>query len=220
MKRILALLNTEIGRKALMGITGLLMIGFLITHMAANLLVLTDKAAYNSYSHNLISNPLIYIAEFGLIALFVGHLVSGIAVTLSNNKARPVGYARKDRANRDGRKSLASSTMIFSGIVMLVFVPLHLFTFKFGTHYDTADGSMRDLHRLVVEVFRNPAYVIWYLVALPILGVHAWHGFGSGFESLGVAYSKELRRVGQGLAVLLTLGFLAVPVAVILGGAS
>lgn len=218
MKRILALLRTDIGRKALMGITGLLLIGFLISHMLANLLVIFDKDGYNHYSHNLISNPLIYVAELGLVALFVGHLVSGIVVTMRNRAARPAAYQVKTRADRTGRKSLASSTMIFSGILMLVFVPLHILTFKFGPWYDTADGQMRDLHRLVVEVFQNPLALAWYFVALPILGVHAWHGFGSGFESLGVTYSKELRRFGQALAVVITIGFLAVPVYVMLGG--
>ncbi|HEY2776013.1 MAG TPA: succinate dehydrogenase cytochrome b subunit [Candidatus Binatia bacterium] len=220
MKRFFALLRTDIGRKALMGATGLLLIGFLITHMLANLLVIFDKDAYNAYSYHLTSNPLLYLAEAGLLLFFVAHLVSGIVVTHRNRAARPIAYQQKTKADATGRKSLASSTMIFSGIVMLVFVPLHLVTFKFGPHYTTADGSMRDLYRLVLEVFRSPLYTTWYLVALPILGVHAWHGFGSGFESLGVSYSRELRRFGQALAVALTVGFMAVPVYVILRGAS
>lgn len=218
MNRIFALLRTDIGRKALMGLTGLLLIGFLISHMLANLLVLFDADGYNHYSHALVSNPLIYLAEAGLLAFFVGHFVSGILVTLRNRAARPVAYQVAKKQGTTGRKSLASATMIVSGLVMLVFVPLHLVVFKFGAWYPTADGQMRDLHRLVLEVFRDPVHLAWYLVALPILGVHAWHGFGSGFESLGVAYSRELRRVGQALAVLITLGFMAVPIWVALGG--
>jgi succinate dehydrogenase / fumarate reductase cytochrome b subunit len=218
MNRILALLRTDIGRKALMGLTGLLLIAFLISHMLANLLVIFDPEGYNSYSHTLTSNPLIYLAELGLFAFFAGHFVSGIVVWWRNRAARPAPYQLKVRADRTGRKSIASTTMIVSGIVMLVFVPLHILTFKFGTYYATEDGQMRDIHRLVMEVFRNPLYVAWYLVALPILGTHAWHGFGSGFESLGVAYSKGLRRLGQTIAVVLTLGFIAVPIFVILGG--
>jgi len=220
MKRILALLKTDIGRKALMGVTGLLLIGFLVMHMSANLLVLFDKDAYNTYSDTLIRNPLIYLAEAALALFFIGHFVSGIVVTLRNRKARPDGYAVKARAGDTGRKSFASSTMIVSGLVMLAFVPLHLETFKFGAWYDTPDG-MRDLHRLVLEVFQNPFYVAWYVVALAFLGFHAWHGFGSGFESLGVAWSRELRRFGQVLAVVLTLGFMIVPIYVLAtGGAS
>jgi succinate dehydrogenase / fumarate reductase, cytochrome b subunit len=218
MNRILALLRTEIGRKALMGITGLLLIAFLISHMLANLLVIFDKDGYNHYSHNLTSNPLVYLAELGLLAFFVGHFISGILVWQRNRAARPVDYQFKVAADRTGRKSIASTTMILSGLVMLVFVPLHLETFKFGAWYTTPDGQMRDLHRLVIEVFQSPLYTLWYLVAMPILGAHAWHGFGSGFESLGVSYKRELRMLGRAIAVVLTVGFMAVPLYVMLGG--
>lgn len=220
MKRLLALLQSDIGRKALMGLTGLLLIGFLIAHMSANLLVPFSKDAYNAYSHHLITNPLIYLAELALLAFFAGHLLTGILVTLKNWGARPVGYQRKDRAGGPSRKSLASSTMIYTGLVMLVFVPLHLKTFKFGAWYDvqTPDGTMRDLHRLTIEVFQSPLQAAWYLGALALLGFHAWHGFGSGFESLGVAHRAGLRRFGQALALIITVGFMVVPVYVLLGG--
>jgi succinate dehydrogenase / fumarate reductase cytochrome b subunit len=196
-----------------MGATGLLMIGFLITHMSANLLVLFDKEAYNNYSHKLISNPLIYLAEAALLAFFASHFLVGIVFYLRNRTARPQPYALKARAGHTSRKSLASTTMILSGIVMLVFVPLHLITFKFGAHYDWAGHeNARDLHRLVLEIFHKPLYVLWYLVALPILGAHAWHGFGSAFESVGVPYRPWLAGFGRVLAVVLTVGFMAVPI--------
>ncbi|HYC55616.1 MAG TPA: succinate dehydrogenase cytochrome b subunit [Candidatus Binatia bacterium] len=218
MKRILMLLGSTIGRKVLMGVTGLLMIAFLITHMAANLLVLFDAHGYNEYSHKLITNPLVYLAEFGLLVLFVSHFVTAFVLTKENRDARPVAYHRKDMAGAPSRKSLASSTMILSGIALLVFVPLHLKTFKFGHWYETADGGMRDLYKLVIEVFQSPGYTAFYLIALPLLGFHAWHGFGSAFESMGVAYKKELRMTGQALAVILTAGFMAVPVWVFFAG--
>jgi succinate dehydrogenase / fumarate reductase cytochrome b subunit len=206
-----------------MAVTGLLLIGFLIAHMSANLLVIFDAEAYNEYSHTLISNPLIYAAEFGLLALFVGHLVSGIAVTLRNRRARPVPYALKNPAGHTSRKTLASSTMIFSGVVMLVFVPLHILTFKFGAWYDSVDHpGVRDLHRLVLEEFQRPGFVVWYLVALTVLGAHAWHGFGSAFESIGVSQRSWIRAIGKALTAVLWAGFCAVPIYVyfFVGGAS
>ena len=196
-----------------MAATGLLLIGFLVAHMSANLLVLFNRDAYNNYSHHLITNPLIYLAEAALVALFVGHLVAGILFYRRNREARPLAYAQKSRAGHTSRKSLASSTMIFSGLVLLVFVPIHLHTFKFGEYYEWAGHQgARDLYRLVIEVFHKPIFVLWYLIALPILGAHAYHGFGSAFESLGVAYRPWLRGAGQALAVVLTAGFMAVPV--------
>jgi len=221
--RLRAFVTSAIGRKIAMGLTGLLMIGFLITHMAANLLVLFNADAYNHYSEKLISNPLIYLAEAALIAFFVSHFVLGIVFYRRNRAARPEAYGLKSRAGGTSRKSLASTTMIFSGLVMLLFVPLHIATFKFGTWYDwSGHEGARDLYRLVVEIFRKPAYVIFYLVALPILGAHAWHGFGSAFESLGVRYRSWLAGFGHALAVLLTIGFALVPIYVYFftGGAS
>lgn len=211
--RLRSFVTSSIGRKIVMAITGLLMIGFLIAHMAANLLVLFDAHAYNDYSEKLISNPLIYLAEAALVAFFAGHLVAGLAVWWKNRQARPEPYALKERAGHTSRKSLASTTMILSGLVMLAFVPLHIMTFKFGAWYEvTDDPQIRDLHRLVVEVFQKPVYVVWYLVALPILGAHAWHGFGSAFESVGVRYRPWIHGSGRALAVVLTLGFIAVPI--------
>ncbi len=219
MDRVKILLNSNIGRKLLMAATGLLLIGFLVAHMAANLLVMVSAEAYNAYSHALISNPLIYLAELGLIAFFVAHFISGVLVTKTNYDARAVGYRSNERAGDPSRKSLASTTMIISGVVLLIFVPAHVAFMKFGPWYDaTYDPAVRDLHRLVLETFTHAGPVIVYTVALSLLGFHAWHGFGSAFESLGITHKPALRFLGQGLALLLTIGFLAVPILVYLNG--
>lgn len=219
MSTIIAFLSTSVGRKTLMGLTGLLLIGFLVAHLAGNLLIFVGPAAFNEYSHKLVSNPLIYVAEAGLLLLFVAHFVSGILVYRRGSAARPVKYEHKRWAGYTSNKSIASTTMIVSGLVMLVFVPLHIWTFKLGTYYATAaDPEIRDLYRLVIEEFRKPGYVVWYTLAMIVLGFHLWHGFGSGFESLGVHYRRMLRRVGQGLAVVLSIGFLSIPVLVYLMG--
>src|SRR5262245_33179351 len=88
MSRLRALLSSGIGRKVLMGATGLLLIAFLIAHMSANLLVLFDANAYNNYSEHLVTNPLIYLAEAALVAFFVSHLVAGILFYRRNREAR------------------------------------------------------------------------------------------------------------------------------------
>ncbi len=217
MSAVASFLTSSIGRKVAMALTGLLLLLFLVTHLAANLLILVDAEAYNEYSHALTSNPLIYLAEAGLLALFILHLVSGILVTVKGRAARPQGY-REDRwAGGASNKSFASATMIFSGVFFLLFVPLHIIGFKFGTYYEGA-GGIRDLHRLVVEEFQNPMLVGFYVVAMAILGFHLWHGFGSALESLGITHKKELRRAGQVIAVLLAGGFLVIPIAVFMMG--
>lgn len=218
MSRLGRLLTSSIGRKMLMGASGLLLLAFLVVHVSGNLLLFAGPATFNAYSHGLVTNPLVYVAELGLLVLFVAHFVSGLVVTRTNWAARPTGYAMKRRAGGASHKSLASTTMILTGLVVLVFVPLHLWTFKYGPHYAASnDPGVRDLHRLVIEVFRRPLEVAWYVAAMVIVGFHLWHGFGSGLESLGVTHQTALRRIGQALALAITIGFLVVPIAVFLG---
>lgn len=210
---------TGIAQKMLMGATGLLLLAFLVVHVSGNLVLFAGRDAFNHYSHTLVSNPLIYVAELGLVGLFVAHLVLGLAVTRRNRVARPVAYAMKRGTGRTvSSKSVASTTMILSGLFVLAFVPLHLWTFKYGPHYASpADPAVRDLHRLVLEIFARPLEVAWYVGAMLVVGLHLWHAFGSGLESLGVTHRPALRRVGHALAVAITVGFLVVPVAIFLG---
>jgi len=213
-------IRSSIGQKILLALTGLLLIGFLIVHLAGNLLIFSGPDAYNAYSEKLVTNPLIYVAEAALLMLFVAHFVTGFVVTRRNRAARPILYYRQKWVRRSSHKTLASTTMILSGLVVLVFVPIHLHTFKFGPRYPSAaDSRVRDLHRLVVEVFEDPRYVAWYVFALIVIGLHLWHGFGSAFQSLGVTNRGALYRCGQMLAVVLAGGFLAIPVIIFLTGA-
>lgn len=208
--------KSSVGRKFIMGLTGLALSGFVLTHMAGNLLMFVSPEAYNRYGHTLTSNPLIYIAEIGLIALFLVHLFCAITLTLENRAARgDQGY----RASPSGAKasSLAARSMIYTGSIILVFTILHLITFKFGTYYSAVyDGvEMRDLHRLMVEVFESPIYVGWYIVSLLLLGVHLKHGVSSCFQSLGLShprYTPFIKCAGVLYAVIVTVGFIAQPV--------
>lgn len=220
MSAIGAFLTSSIGRKVLMAVTGLLLFLFLVTHLAANLLILVDAEAFNAYSHALVSNPLIYFAEFGLLAVFVVHFVSGIVIFNRGRAARPAAYKDDRWAGGTSHKSVASSTMILSGAFFLLFVPLHVWGFKFGAHYDAGNG-VRDLHRLVVEEFQKPLLVSFYVAGMAILGFHLWHGLGSALESLGVTHRKGLRLAGQLIAVAMAGGFTIIPIAVyLMGGGS
>ncbi len=217
MSAIVTFLNSSIGRKVSMALTGLFMILFLVAHLLGNLLIFVGADSFNHYSHSLISNPLIYVAEIGLVVLFVLHIASGISVYLRSRAARPEAYKQAQWAGATSHKSLASATMILSGAFIAVFVPLHLWKFKFGTFYPGPEG-MRDIYRLVIEEFQNPLIVVFYTIAMVVLGFHLWHAFGSAFESLGVAYRKPLRRFGHALAIVVAGGFLLIPVALFLMG--
>jgi succinate dehydrogenase / fumarate reductase cytochrome b subunit len=207
--------SSTIGSKQLMGLTGLGLCLFLLLHMAGNVLILVGPEAFNMYGHKIITNPLLYIAEVGLVAIFLVHVFKAAVVTLLNKSARPQKYAV--RSNREKKTSLASRTLGFQGIIILVFIILHLATFKYGAHYTTSYNGVevRDLYRLVLEVFRKPGYVIWYTIALIILSLHLGHGFYSCFQSLGLnhpKYTPALKTMGYLYDFAVTAGFIILPV--------
>ena len=220
MSSLLRFLSSSVGTKILVALTGLGFAAFLVTHLAANLLVLVDPHGFNAYSHKLITNPLIYLAEAGLLVLFVTHAFKGVAVTLRNRRARGQGYAVKHRAGHTSRKSLASTTMIVTGIWLLLFVVIHIKTFKFGPWYETPDG-MRDLSRLVHEIYREPLHVAFYVLSMVVVGMHLSWGLSSAFQSMGVEhprYNAFIRGAGLTIAVLMGIGFALIPVVIYFGG--
>jgi succinate dehydrogenase / fumarate reductase, cytochrome b subunit len=209
--------SSSIGSKFLIAFTGLSLLIFLFAHLAGNLLFIAGPDAFNEYSHKLVSNPLIYAAELGLLAVFVLHIIKTVAMFAGGYSARPQGYARKTWAktkNDRSRKSLSSSTMIVTGTIVLLFVVTHLLTFKFGPYYETAAG-IRDLYRLQLAVFGNPGYVAFYLVAIGVIVFHLWHGASSAAQSFGIdspTWTPRVRWMGRGLAIFIGLGFAILPV--------
>ena len=209
--------KSSVGRKHLMGLSGLGLSLFVLTHMLGNMLLFVGPQAYNSYSHALVSFELIYVIEAGLAALFLVHAVVGIGLARENRKARSQPYAMA--TNGDKAVSIASKSMIYHGLIILVFTIHHLITFKYGTVYTATYNSveMRDLYRLVTEVFHNPAYVVWYVVALSFLALHLSHGFSSSFQSIGFnhpRYTPCIKRFGCVYAVIVAVGFLAPPLVI------
>lgn len=197
-----------------MGITGLIWAGFVLTHMAGNLLIFVSADAYNAYGHALTSGNLIYVAEIVLVLALIAHVYSAISLTKHNREAKQTRYAVAAKGQK--RVTLASRTMAIQGSLILAFVILHISTFKYGTYYETTVNGvvMRDLARLMVEVFQSPAYVGWYLISLILLGFHLTHGVGSTFQSLGLmngSYREGLRKLSLTYGVVVALGFIAQP---------
>lgn len=207
-------LRSSIGKKTLMGLTGLAWSGFVMTHMLANLLIIFSPEAYNKYSHALITNPFIYLAEAGLVLTLLAHAFTGMKLAAENKSARPEGYAVKPSGEKAA--SVASSTMIYTGSLLLAFVVYHLITFKFGPYYTvTYDGvEMRDLYRLVIEVFQSPLYVFGYVICMFLVGLHLSHGFQSSFQSLGFRhpkYTPAIKVFGTIYSVIVAAGFIVQP---------
>lgn len=211
-------LGSAIGRKQLMALTGLVWSGFVFTHMAGNMLILVGAQAYNKYAHALTSNPFLILAEGILLLSLASHVVYGVKLTVENRKAKSLRAAMPTNGAKAPR--FQSKFMIFHGTLILAFLILHIITFKYGPYYTTTiDGvEMRDLHRLVVEVFKNPLYVAWYLVALVFVGLHLSHGLWSSLSTLGLYHpsrSRALNIIGYLYAVVIAVGFMSQPIYVL-----
>jgi succinate dehydrogenase cytochrome b subunit len=207
--------TSTVGSKLLVAVTGLAMFGFLILHLIGNLMLYLGPDTFNHYGHKLISNPLVYPAEAGLVAIFVLHVWKTIRLTLVSRAARPDRYAVRKSAGYTSRKSLASTTMIASGLFLMVFIPFHVATFKYGAYYPSAaDSAVRDLYRLVVEIFSRPAYVVLYVVGMVTVGFHLWHGIASSAQTLGAdtpTITPRIRVFGWVMALVIGGGFLTIP---------
>jgi succinate dehydrogenase / fumarate reductase cytochrome b subunit len=208
--------SSSVGTKLLIGITGLLLFLYMVLHLAGNALIFAGPEVFNGYSHFLLSNPLIVPIEIGLLLVFLVHIYKTVRMLAANRAARPVGYQKKANAGHTSRKSFASSTMIGSGLILLFFIVVHVKQFKFGSHYETlAALPIRDLYRTEVEVFRNPFWVLVYVVATVLVGLHLRHGIASGFQSVGFdhpLYTRRLTIIGIVLAVIIGAGLGIIPV--------
>lgn len=225
--------SSPVGKKMITGITGLGLVVFVIEHMLGNLtLMFEGEAAYNAYAHFLEGlGPLLYLLEAGLLAFFVFHIVLGINIYLGKRRARPEGYQRYRSAGKPSMQSVSSRSMIVTGCIMLVFLVIHLVSFKFGPggpgHADpayvtTVNGvEMRDLSKLVLHKFQNPLYAFGYVAVMLLLGVHLRHGFWSALQSLGATNPRltpVLYTVGAVLGLLIAVGFLVLPLWVYFSG--
>jgi succinate dehydrogenase / fumarate reductase cytochrome b subunit len=209
-------LSSSVGTKFLIGVTGLLLAAYMVLHLVGNSLIFLGRDTFNEYSHFLISNPLIIPIEIALLLVFVAHIVKATVMWRANKAARPIDYQKKERAGRTSRKGLASSTMIASGFFVLVFVVVHVKQFKFGTFY-LALGSetVRDLYRTEIEVFRNPLWVAFYVIATLLVGLHMSHGVSSAFQSLGLEHPRYTRRIvaaGIVVGVVIAVGLAIIPI--------
>ena len=200
--------------KLLIGVTGLALFLYLVIHIVGNLMVFGGPSFFNRYAYVLESNPLIPIIEIGLLLIFLVHVYKTVTMFLSNQQARPARYVQKKPAGHTSRKSLASSTMIVTGLWLLLFIIVHVKAFRYGTEYEWAEGG-RDLYRLEMENFSNPLIVGFYVLSMFVVGSHLWHGASSAFQSLGMDHPRWTPRIlaaGKVVAVLIAAGFITIAV--------
>jgi succinate dehydrogenase / fumarate reductase, cytochrome b subunit len=225
MPSLLEALQSQVGRKILTGITGVLLVFFIIFHLAGNLAIFGEPDAMNSYSHFLHQlGPLLWIARIGLLLIFVIHAWIGISIWLKKRKARPVDYKVYSSKGGPSKQSLSSRSMAFTGVVLLIFVIFHVNTFALGDMdaVRLADGTqVKDVKSLVIDTFQNPLYAFGYTFVMILLGAHLGHGIWSAFTSLtlrGKKASAIIYSIGVIAAILLAVGFLFIPLYIYFGG--
>ena len=219
MSRVRRVFSSSVGTKLLIGLTGLALFAYLIVHLAGNLLIFGGQEIFNEYSHRLISNPLVVPVEIGLLLIFLLHIYKTVKMWMDNQAARPVRYQKTAWAGHTSRKSLASSTMIYSGLTIFVLVLIHLKQFKFGTMYEIGSPPVRDLYRTEVEIFSQPGWVGLYLIFVGLVAAHLRHGISSAVQSLGIShpvYTKRIVLLGTILAIVIGAGFAIIPLWVLL----
>ncbi len=222
MKTDCAALNSSVGKKVFMALSGIALMLFLLVHLGGNLTLFAcdGGALFNSYAHHLESlGPLLYVAEAGLLAIFLLHVVTAFGVVADKQRARPQGYAVTATKGGNSRMTVASKSMIYTGIILLLFIPLHVWMFKFNagqgfTFVDMHGRETKDLYLVVLYAFSDPVKAWAYAGVMFLLGFHLRHGFWSSLQSLGAMSPKlspGIYALGLVFAVLMAAGFLALP---------
>lgn len=213
--RLGALWNSAVGKKALMAVTGIVLFLFVLVHMIGNLQAFQGAEKLDHYAELLrISPPFLWFTRIVLLVAALVHAVAGIQLWSERQRARPVAY----QDFRPVVSSTASRTMIWSGLLILGFVVYHLLDLTIGVVHPNFQHG-RVYANLVASLSRGIGVAI-YLVAMIGLGFHLWHGLYSMFQSLGLSNrgtSVTIQKFAVAAAVILMLGFSAVPLAVIVG---
>jgi succinate dehydrogenase / fumarate reductase, cytochrome b subunit len=241
MNPIVFLFRSTIGRKLLMAVTGIILVGFVIGHLVGNLQIFSPPDKINGYAEFLHGmGPMLWVVRSILLLSVVIHIWAAVSLTLDNQKARGGSrYAVKHTI----RATLASRTMRLTGLVVLAFLIYHLAHFTIGGVDDNfkanlkpyvlehdyhvlglsvvkAGTSVLDVHSMVVKGFQNPIVSGFYIIAVGLLSFHLVHGVDSMFQTLGFrnsSWGPGLRKFSLVLAVLYFLGNLAIPAAILAG---
>lgn len=213
--RLGALWSSAIGKKALMGATGLLLFLYVFFHMLGNLQIFTGPAQINRYAALLhVSPQLLWTVRVILLVAFAVHAVAGAQLWTLARTARPVAY----EDYRPHASSAASRTMIWSGLLILCFVIYHVLDLTIGVANPRFVPG--DVYQNVLASFGRAAAAVAYVVAMIGLGFHLWHGLWSAFQSLGFTHRRiapGIQRAAAAIATIVTLGFAAIPIAVLIG---
>ncbi|WP_078944486.1 succinate dehydrogenase [Streptomyces flavochromogenes] len=215
-------LSSTLGKKTVMAVSGLLMLGYLVAHVAGNLKVFFGPEEFNAYGHwlRVMGAPVLHhewalwLVRIVLLAAVVAHAVSAYQLSRRDVRARPIAYVHRRK-----RSSYATRTMRWGGIILALFIVWHVLDLTTGTVHPGGFEEGKP-YQNVVDTFSTWYGNVIYIVAMLAVGLHVRHGFWSAAQTLGVGSARRerlLRGLADTLALVLTAGFVSVPVAVMTG---
>ncbi len=219
---IIKFYNSSIGKKIVMAVTGLMLIGFVVVHLLGNFQIFLGAEKFNAYAAFLKSIPgPLWAARIILLTAFILHFTTAFILSLNNKAARGGSYKNMATVQAD----FASRYMLESGVVIFIFIIIHLLHFTLGAiqpeFHDLDDGFMRDdVYRNVILGFSNGPYAYIYIVAMLFVGLHLKHAFWSMFQTIGVyspALTPLLKKLSVFTAVAVAAGYISIPLSVIFG---
>jgi succinate dehydrogenase / fumarate reductase cytochrome b subunit len=202
-------INSSIGKKVMMAITGILLIGFITMHLAGNLTLYWGAKAFMAYAGTLaIVKPIIRIIEVILASIFILHIINAVRVWWGNKIAKSVDYAVNAKSKNS---TIFSRTMIQSGSIVFIFLVIHLQTIWYPSNF----AGQENLYGLVTGLFMNPVYSSFYVFAMILLGFHLNHGFQSAFQTMGWNHKKYfplIQAIGTIYSIFTAAGFASLPI--------
>ncbi len=207
--------NYSVGKKLLMALTGFFLILFLCIHLFGNTFLYLGPDAFNGYVHLLNETDLVYIIRFIEVILALGfafHIWDGIRLWWQNRKARPIKYFVKAT---DPKSTWTSRNMIYSALIIFVFLVVHLRNFWYEFKYGPIKETGVTDYDIVVKTFQEPIYMIFYVISMVFLFLHLHHGFQSAFQTFGLNHKKYTPTIvwfGRVIAFVLSAGFASFPI--------
>jgi len=217
------LTQSSVGRKLLMGITGLILLLFVCVHLLGNSSVFVGADGINAYAKHLHDlGPLVWLFRLVMLIVIGIHIALGVQLTLENQAARPQAYSVKESL----RATFSSKTMIISGLVLLAFIIYHLlhFTVQIVTPFSAKEHldalGRPDVFTMVVMSFKHLFITLVYVVGMVFLFLHLGHGVQSFFQTMGLTNDKTFPGIGvfgKAVAFVLLLGYVSIPLLIIIG---
>jgi succinate dehydrogenase / fumarate reductase, cytochrome b subunit len=219
-------LSTTVGKELIVGVTGVLLVAFILGHLAGNLLLIVGPDAFNHYAEQLHSlGELLWLIRIGMVVTFVAHISMAISLAMASARAR--GEQRYEVEKSVGRKTAATRLMVISGVTILAFLIFHIYDFTITGDREgdrsyivaISETESMGLYGVVFNSFANPLRSLFYIIAVCGVGLHLSHAIASVLSTLGILTEKSTDKaelVAKVIGAVVAVGFSSIPIYVLI----